>query len=352
MAKESWRSDILAGIEVLPQPGCPGVILLTSNAPHIIASGKSGIIIAASEFGEGRVVAISHNGYFDGFPNKAQNRNLTTLQNNIIWWASKNEYSDPRHVQIMTNGCKRIHPRTKVLVMISLRWSEISDDNVLMFIAKGGGLVHAVCPWGWCQINNDKSYDDIPFHSVLKSTGIEYSDRFNDYSDGCYVGFGCIPPKTLVTASLDVEGKISEHYVKRLDDWRKEILFGIESVPVIGVPGTVVCYGELSGAVLKGRFAKDVVIAAAEIGQGRVVAVPHNGYFVSDDNTGTAQDLLRNIIRWVSRARCSSKGEAVILDNSLPPSSLSMGVSVLINLAVDNDCIKSKDIIEYIRKGG
>ena len=60
--------------------------------------------------------------------------------------------------------------------------------------------------------------------------------------------------------------------------WREEILDGVEKVPKFGIPGLQVVCGENAEPILTGNSAKDVVISAAELGQGRIMVFTHDMY--------------------------------------------------------------------------
>ena len=60
--------------------------------------------------------------------------------------------------------------------------------------------------------------------------------------------------------------------------WRQEILSGVENLPKVGSPGTMVVHGENAEPILTGNTTKDVLLAVAELGQGRIAVFAHDGY--------------------------------------------------------------------------
>lgn len=61
-------------------------------------------------------------------------------------------------------------------------------------------------------------------------------------------------------------------------EWRDAILDGVEQVVKIGCPGTMVVYGRQAEPIFTATTARDLLIAAAEFGSGRVVVFTHDGY--------------------------------------------------------------------------
>jgi len=83
---------------------------------------------------------------------------------------------------------------------------------------------------------------------------------------------------------------------------REAILAGVKQVAFPGVPGALALYGEtcVPVAVANSEKLPAVVIAAARLGKGRVVAFGHPGYFSKEIDKGDTAALLKNAIVWAS----------------------------------------------------
>src|SRR6218665_2993570 len=91
-------------------------------------------------------------------------------------------------------------------------------------------------------------------------------------------------------------------------EWRERILKGIKVLPKEGVPGRIVVFGKHAEPILTGTNAEDVLVAAAEFGKGRIVAISHTGYsanFTHDDKKGGGElkEFQDNIKEWLMKGR-------------------------------------------------
>ena len=62
------------------------------------------------------------------------------------------------------------------------------------------------------------------------------------------------------------------------DDWRKTILEEVKTISVLGRPGTLVVEGDKAEAILTASSSTDVFLAAATIGNGKILVFSHTGY--------------------------------------------------------------------------
>ena len=62
------------------------------------------------------------------------------------------------------------------------------------------------------------------------------------------------------------------------NQWRNAILDGVEKIPRFGTPGRQVVIGEKAEPILTGDSPKNVLISAAELGQGRIIVFSHDSY--------------------------------------------------------------------------
>lgn len=83
-------------------------------------------------------------------------------------------------------------------------------------------------------------------------------------------------------------------------DHRAQILDGIDSIPVLGTPGTMAVWGDNAFPVIVGKNKSQPVAAAATSGKGRFFAIAHGSY-TSGVLNGTATQFMTQVARWVSQ---------------------------------------------------
>ena len=140
-----------------------------------------------------------------------------------------------------------------------------------------------------------------------------------------------------------------------MDDLRDQILEGISIVPKIGIPGRIVVFGPSAEAVLTGSNPEDVLIAAAQVQGGRVVATAHGGYikqfaadFTGDEAVGK---LHGNIKRWVTDGRFEGYNDAIVRANTKPDQDKLGSCKIIVwdggDAGIPEDVVR-----DFISKGG
>ena len=98
--------------------------------------------------------------------------------------------------------------------------------------------------------------------------------------------------------------------------WRAEILAGVEEVPRLGVPGTIIVFGDDSEPILTNEHA-EAFIAAAEDVKGRIVVFSHTSYtkeFLRSSPHAGFEQLVKNIKSWVTNGTLKTDAEIENLD--------------------------------------
>ena len=137
------------------------------------------------------------------------------------------------------------------------------------------------------------------------------------------------------------------------EKWIDEILFEVDSVPVVGTPGTIVVYGKQAAPILSTKNPSDVLIAAAELGKGRVVVFSHDNYFnqFNTKDDPKYEKLNGNIQSWLC---CGKDGNVTVasLENksSVPETS---GLTILLWRGADKKSDQFyEDLLTFVRNGG
>jgi hypothetical protein len=90
----------------------------------------------------------------------------------------------------------------------------------------------------------------------------------------------------------------------------KQLLNGVQEISAPGLPGSLCVFGDNAFPVVaggSGKIAREPVVAAARVGNGRVVAFGHTGYFDLKNLNADTQKLFLNAVRWSAGADDSGR---------------------------------------------
>ena len=135
-----------------------------------------------------------------------------------------------------------------------------------------------------------------------------------------------------------------------------EVLHQVDSVQVIGLGGQLIVFGENSEAVLTGKTEEDILIGAAELGKGRIMAFSHTGYGKSmrkQEDNQTNSTLYKNVRNWLTRKQQNTGYKILCVDNMAALKTLDDCKKYDILLSVGSRESTSESLVEeYIRDGG
>ncbi|RMH02779.1 MAG: hypothetical protein D6702_07720 [Planctomycetota bacterium] len=162
------RAELLAGVETLEQVGLPGPVVVFGPAAFAVLTSADGqAVVAAARYGAGRVVAFGHSGYLaEAPPDSGRGRLLT---NAFRWAAGGDEGAATADARSGDLSGARV-----------VRWAggdlpAERQQELLVFVRAGGGLVVGECPWGWQQLHPGASLrDDAPANRVLAPMGLVF----------------------------------------------------------------------------------------------------------------------------------------------------------------------------------
>lgn len=190
------RATLLAGVKEIASPGIPGAITVTGDRAHVILTAREGRtrtpVVAASDWGAGRVVAFAHNGYWSA----AGVRDTGRLFANAIAWAGRDRrvlatWRLPNLAQAMRARGLTVVEVAEVTALDPARHvlaadahsAAIEPSAIRNFVTQGGGLMVAATPWGWKQGNPDRPYRDFRGNQWLRGSGLGFTDGLVD-ADG------------------------------------------------------------------------------------------------------------------------------------------------------------------------
>lgn len=183
------HTDLLRGIEVLPTVGVPGrVIVHGATASAVLtANNPADVLIAAAEVGTGRVLVIAHDGYMVDFAaGAATDLSIAQLHRNIRRWATGEDGVVEGDVCVLNDVDRFVVERGRCQIAVWYGGAFEGADAVAEYVISGGVLVHAICPWGWLQLNPGKTLLDMPLVGILRLAGVSYSPEYSAAGDSGY----------------------------------------------------------------------------------------------------------------------------------------------------------------------
>ena len=202
------RSSLLAGVTEITAPGAiPGDLSVFSDAAFVVMTGKSGKsrlpVIAAARYGQGRAVAVGHEGFFN--EGSLTNPDNARLSLNLAGWVGSKDLAGMRiglvdqdrklQEALSAAGCKvsMLSPGDLPAALDGLDeiWlNQASLDGaanrsrvtaVRNWVKRGAGVVISGPGWGWQMIH--ENLDLVRDHSgslLLRPMGIAFSAAMLD----------------------------------------------------------------------------------------------------------------------------------------------------------------------------
>lgn len=212
---------LLAGVKSIGATGSPGpVVVFGDHAwPLLVGNAdKSAAPVAAcATLDRGRLVILGHNGYVLD-PGSVGGDTPRLLENAARWVAGSDKplgivrapklaamlrrraleviELDPRAV------ATRLNEVSALLGNVGLV-TEQNREAVEQFVRAGGGLVTGVPGWGWLQVHDGKSLDDMPAQRLLSLAGLAFADGHVSARDGRYVPADDNSPLLNASRALD-----------------------------------------------------------------------------------------------------------------------------------------------------
>ncbi|MDI9603152.1 MAG: M60 family metallopeptidase [Acidobacteriota bacterium] len=190
---------LLEGVDEVTAPGCiPGPVCVFSDDAFAVLAGRSEgqyvPLAGAAHFGEGRVVAIGHEGLFSASDDRLDNLRWAA---NVVRWAGGldapvvavqghgglAEALAQEGFEVIALDGQRLGEgldAADVLVIGASSVGEAQLDDLRAFVAEGGGLVASLCPWGWMQVTGLDLRRDLPANVLLAGMGLAFAPGMAD----------------------------------------------------------------------------------------------------------------------------------------------------------------------------
>lgn len=202
------HADLLLGLERLPTIGVPGRVIVHGDSASAVLTGENpaDVLIATATLGTGRVLAIAHDGYMVQFGAETSGP-VAHLHRNIRRWATGSDTVADSDVCVLSDVGRFLSERSRCKIVVWHGSPFDGVDAVAEYVISGGVLVHAMCPWGWLQLNPGRTLADMPLTGILRMAGLSYSP---DYSGAGAAGY-------CVDRSLPSEAHLG-HLIRRCHD--------------------------------------------------------------------------------------------------------------------------------------
>lgn len=171
---QRYRDKILIGVDKVQQLGCPGGLnIIGPNAFCLLSTPTAPrtCVAAAAEFGQGRMVAIAHDGYLREW----EDRSFSSFIRQCIDWVGQRPGAPYKR-----NCLLKDH------VALFNRAESCNPEEVISFVECGGGAVFAMCPWGWKQIHGRSLVSDFSFNQAIIPMGLQFIDGCFEGNQGYY----------------------------------------------------------------------------------------------------------------------------------------------------------------------
>ncbi len=188
MSREQDYSTIMDGLQELDCEGkaVPSDLVLTGeNAFPLAMNPRGQVLMAASRYGQGRVVVLGHEQYLTRFPGLTKNaimwlmpctgdagivgiqKSLHSVAENLKYCPIKTELGDFR------NGL--------TIYITDAYTVENCAKDLVAFVKAGGGLIIAGQAWSWAAAHpQENTIRNFPGNKVCSVAGIYFSEHYGE----------------------------------------------------------------------------------------------------------------------------------------------------------------------------
>ncbi|XP_073094399.1 TRPM8 channel-associated factor 2 isoform X2 [Manis javanica] len=289
----------------VPRGPIPSELLLTGEASFpVMVNDKGQVLIAASSYGRGRLVVVSHEGYL-------LDAKLAPFLLNAVHWLCPSPGAPvgvhpsltPLVNILQGSGVEaqtQPEPGDSLGVYCINAYNDTLTAELIQFVKRGGGLLIGGQAWYWAsQHGCDKVLSNFPGNQVTSVAGVYFTDTYGDR--GQFKVSKKVPMiPLLVRCGQD------------LGQDQQQLLEGISELDVKtgGIPSQLLVHGALAFPL--GLDASlGCFLAAARYGRGRVVLAAHEGMLCAPKMA----PFLLNAVHWLARGQTGKVGVNTSLKN-------------------------------------
>ncbi|XP_043820898.1 TRPM8 channel-associated factor 2-like [Dromiciops gliroides] len=275
----------------LPSDKVPSELLLIGeDAFPVLVNKKGQVLIAASQYGKGRLVVMGHEGYL-------QHAGLSQFLHNAVDWlnccpgAPIGVHSSVKGLaDILCNPCVEVKITDNVTECVGVYCIDAYDHKMakelIRFVKNGGGLLIGGQAWHWSsQHCGCKVISDFPGNHTACVSGVYFTNEYGDIS--------CLSEVSKEIPTIPLLVRFGED----LSEEQKKLLDGIseENFCVNVDTCHILVHGALAFPLAQVK-SLDCFVAAARFGLGRVVVVADENMVLNPQMA----PFLCNAVRWLA----------------------------------------------------
>lgn len=266
------------------------LLLIGDTAFPVLVSPEKNVLIAASKYGKGRVVVMSHESYLDHAPF------MDFLKNAISWLkpSSKDLIGVDKSFNNLEKALsgsghkvEKISGQIKDIGVLCISgYDDSQAEEIVSFLKEGGGLLIGAQAWHWSFSHKE---DNVLFHfpgnKITSVAGVYFTASYGD--------------KGIFDVSADMPKTPWYNDVNFSADL-KILLQGITSLDIRGecIPSELLLHGPLTFPVgMTDDFR--CFVGAAFYGRGRIVVETHEAYLFKPE----LRPFNINTIAWLDMGR-------------------------------------------------
>ncbi|XP_036392742.1 TRPM8 channel-associated factor homolog [Megalops cyprinoides] len=350
MAYKDAYSALMKGVEELDcqGPAVPGDLVLIGDHAFPLAMNPRGkVLMAASRYGQGRIVVLGHEAFLTTFPAVVENALTWLKPSTDAQVGIHSAYSAVAHNLFYTSIQAEVggfHSGLGVYVTDAYSVGPTAKELVA-FLKEGGGLLVAGQAWSWAM---DHPKENIllgfPGNKVCSVAGIYFSEHPGQ--------LGVFPvPRQIPSSWLAVS---------KDEDFKDDLEFLLEGVSAFDIqgdalPSEVLVHGPLAFPIATTNDGR-AFIAGSYYGQGRVIVTTHESYLGHQ----ALAPFLINAVRWLDEGRNGTVGilpelsgaHALLSQSGLTceKTRFKQGLSVYVCTSYSD--AHAADIQEFVAEGG
>ncbi|KAG8576482.1 hypothetical protein GDO81_009879 [Engystomops pustulosus] len=293
MTSDEDFSSLIKGVRNLDFSGSsvPCQLFLTGDSAFpVLVSPQKHVLIAASKYGKGRIVVMSHESYLDDLP-------FMEFLNNAVSWLKPSKASIigvdksfqilEKTLSLFGHKVEKISGLKKDLGVLCISgYDDSQAEEIASFLKEGGGLLIGAQAWYWSYSHTqDNVLLHFPGNKITSVAGVYFTAS---YGEKGIFDVSVHMPNTPWRNDVDFSTEL------------KVLLQGVPNLDISGssIPSELLLHGSLTFPVGM-TDGYQCFVGAAFYGRGRVVAETHEAFLFKPE----LKTLTGNIISWLDMGR-------------------------------------------------
>ncbi|XP_056428968.1 TRPM8 channel-associated factor homolog isoform X2 [Hyla sarda] len=268
----------------------PCKLLVTGDTAFpVLVTPTNQVLIAASKYGKGRIVVLSHESYL----NEPQ---FTDFLRNAISWLKPSPEAVVGVVEslgLLANNLSTFGHNTELTagfrkdfgVLCMAGYDDSQESEIVPFLREGGGLLIGAQAWYWSECYPELNvFHKFPGNKITSVAGVYFTNQKGD--NGSFSVNKRLPPCSLFD-EYDVDFSVD----------LKQLLNGVSSLDISGksIASELLLHGPLTFPIGM-TDSHQCFFAAAYYGRGRVVVGTHEGFLSKEE----LKPFILNAIKWLN----------------------------------------------------